>query len=785
MDPKKHKKKRSRGTIGVGNGALFFSSDSSADSAVVPRINVEHVLGMTVEKQKYLVLSMAPAADVGDELCFHVGTKNAADDIMTKVEDCKSTQRARKASVESAPMNAGPTLPPPQRRPAPPTINSTRFVVALYDFEAQVNDELSMREHDQLELVEEESSEWWKVRNAAGANGVVPAAYVRVLDDIHTDASDARATEPPSPVNPVPPNTSRSNSIANNYSISSISKGSSRQSVALPSQVDLHGSKKSARPSRMPNRARVRTWYDRTGQFKVDAEFLGIKNGSFRLHKTNGMVIDVPMEKMSEPDILLVEDELGRSLRPSLSRQQLRRSSQVPDARVRSREPSKSQSRANEDWFEFFLAAGVDVDNCTRYANAFERDMIDEEVLPDLTTDMLRGIGLREGDIIRVRRHIDARIGRRPSRESRSNETERERAMREDEELARRIQLQELDERSSSARRAEREREERQKADELRTKEREVRRRADDHEREEENRKSAARELDEERRRQDERELEIERELERLRRLKSESRPAGVDAETIAEAVKIVRDREREEEEKKKKADPNSELFDKLEKMKPTQTANAVDPFGPRGPLAPVPVNQSLLQPLIPLQGTGQFVPTGGIPGQMTGMPGQMTGMPGQMTGMPGQMTGMPGQITVMGMSGFMPNSAFGQSMTGMAPQPTGMASQPTGMVPQPTGMVPQPTGMAPQSSGSQSIAPQATGSGQFSAANVFQQMKSGSIGKDANAAPQSSTKYDPLRAQPTGFAAGGIIGAPQPQPTGMQMYPGMYPPGYPGMGYY
>ena len=167
-----------------------------------------------------------------------------------------------------------------------------------------------------------------------------------------------------------------------------------------------------------------------------------------------------------------------------------------------------------------------------------------------------------------------------------------------------------------------------------------------------------------------------------------------------------------------------------------------------------------------------------GISGQLTGIPGQITGMPGQLTGIPGQVTGMPGQVT--GMPTFMPNSAFGQSMTGMNPGMQGMgmgmgAGTGTG-----TGMAPQPTGMAPQPSG---VAPQATGSGQYSAANVFQQMKSGSFGKDTNSGPQDSTKYDPLRAQPTGFAAGGIIGAPQP--PGPQMYPGMYPPGYAGMGYF
>ena len=93
----------------------------------------------------------------------------------------------------------------------------------------------------------------------------------------------------------------------------------------------------------------------------------------------------------------------------------------------------------------------------------------------------------------------------------------------------------------------------------------------------------------------------------------------GVSAETIAAAVEIIRRREREEAEERENAAkkderpaaPNSALFDKLEKLKPSPKPSATpsmpDPNAPRGPIAPVPINQRLLQPLLPLQGPGQF----------------------------------------------------------------------------------------------------------------------------------------------------------------------------------
>ena len=49
--------------------------------------------------------------------------------------------------------------------------------------------------------------------------------------------------------------------------------------------------------------AKVRTWTDRSGSFKVDAEFILIKDGKIHLHKVNGVKIAVPVTKMSVEDL--------------------------------------------------------------------------------------------------------------------------------------------------------------------------------------------------------------------------------------------------------------------------------------------------------------------------------------------------------------------------------------------------------------------------------------------------------------------------------------------------
>src|SRR5690349_10635563 len=48
--------------------------------------------------------------------------------------------------------------------------------------------------------------------------------------------------------------------------------------------------------------ATVRKWSDTSGKYKVDAEFLGLKDGKVSLRKTDGNSIEVPLEKLSKAD---------------------------------------------------------------------------------------------------------------------------------------------------------------------------------------------------------------------------------------------------------------------------------------------------------------------------------------------------------------------------------------------------------------------------------------------------------------------------------------------------
>ncbi|KAG1754075.1 uncharacterized protein EDB91DRAFT_1101477 [Suillus paluster] len=88
-----------------------------------------------------------------------------------------------------------------------------------------------------------------------------------------------------------------------------------------------------------------------------------------------------------------------------------------------SAQPKKPQTY----WFEFFLNAGCDIDDCTRYASSFKREKIDEAILPDITKVTL----------FRITKCIQQKFAK-PKKD-----TSQEQLIR-DEELARKLQEEEV-----------------------------------------------------------------------------------------------------------------------------------------------------------------------------------------------------------------------------------------------------------------------------------------------------------------------------------------------------
>ena len=172
--------------------------------------------------------------------------------------------------------------------------------------------------------------------------------------------------------------------------------------------------------------SKMRTWTDRSGSFKVEAEFIGLKDNKIHLHKLNGVKIAVPVVKMAMEDLEYVERVTGVSLDDDKPLADIRRRStqsakdgkrpqaaQAPKsgATIQQVKPPKPEG-PEYDWFDFFLKAGVSPYQCERYAFNFTKDSMDENVLADITPAVLRTLGLKEGDILRVMKYLDTKFGR-------------------------------------------------------------------------------------------------------------------------------------------------------------------------------------------------------------------------------------------------------------------------------------------------------------------------------------------------------------------------------------
>ncbi|KAJ7047396.1 hypothetical protein C8F04DRAFT_1058665 [Mycena alexandri] len=495
------KGKKKKGTLGVGNGAVFFASES--DKTPVQKWQTAHITNITVEKSKHVHIDVGGPNPIN--LHFSVGSKDNADAIVSKLESSKQLS-APSPSSSPAPESSGPpprgSSPPKAVHFAPesPTVipisdeeeeaqpveeeeaeeEEGDMATALYPFNADAEDELSVAEGERLLVLERDGDEWWKCRNSEGREGVVPASYLEGSSGSHaaTREEPEEADEPePEPEEPEAEEEPEDDGAAAREAeeraeaqreraeaqrlakakekeradkerkkleaqqrakaaavsaelerkkrkeakdakeaaaaATSPSPSPTPRSSAEPSKKPESKSRTSMDPAALPPKDRVRTWHDRTGQFRVDAAYLGFSSGKLRLHKTNGVIVEVPAEKMSAEDMKYVEKVEKRSRTASAAAAAAaprRNSDDEPLAVTAAKRASMAApKKPSVDWFDFFLNAGCHHDDCTRYATAFERDKIDESILLDITDATMRSLGLREGDIIRVTKAIDKR----------------------------------------------------------------------------------------------------------------------------------------------------------------------------------------------------------------------------------------------------------------------------------------------------------------------------------------------------------------------------------------
>ena len=64
--------------------------------------------------------------------------------------------------------------------------------------------------------------------------------------------------------------------------------------------------------------AASRTWKSISGRFSTEADLLGLKDGKVQLKKTDGTVIDVPLERLSDADQQYVKERYSEPPPPAI-----------------------------------------------------------------------------------------------------------------------------------------------------------------------------------------------------------------------------------------------------------------------------------------------------------------------------------------------------------------------------------------------------------------------------------------------------------------------------------
>ncbi|KAI9044575.1 cytoskeletal protein-binding protein SLA1 [Aspergillus affinis] len=384
----KRKKKPTTLGINAATGTIFISPEDDGEDQEWTADKLSHY---SIEGKHVFVDMVRPSRSID----FHAGAKDTAREIVSALGEISGAYRAEGLREVIAAGSGG---------------GGQKKGQMVYEFMAQGDDEVTVAQGDDVIILDDtKSEEWWMVRRLKnGKEGVVPSSYVEITG---VTASQSPALD-----------SGLSNVERNRIEESRLAKEALRKSTIEPKDTrspEKRDSRSSHKAKPDPNK--TRHWTDRTKTFTVEAQFIGLQDGKIHLHKMNGVKIAVPITKMSVEDLEFVEKATGVSLDEDKPLSDIRRRSQKIEP-----EPARSSGEAKRagagagasfqqsdyDWFDFFLKAGVGPHQCERYSQNFIKDSMDETILPEITPEVLRTLGLKEGDILRVMRHLDTIFNR-------------------------------------------------------------------------------------------------------------------------------------------------------------------------------------------------------------------------------------------------------------------------------------------------------------------------------------------------------------------------------------
>ncbi|CAM0135863.1 cytoskeletal protein binding protein [Umbelopsis sp. WA50703] len=459
-NPEKKKKKKGKGTLTVGNSMISYESETDKSAP----LQQYHVLDIS----KYLLDNKNVHIEISSEhptvLDFQAASKSEAKAILVKITDSRTAAAKYENSQRPASAHNQPSVTDsvdvPQSFSCEP-----KWGIVLYNFEADGGNEMSVRQHDQVLITDYSSgAEWWHIETSDQRSGIVPSSYLQFHEDYEAalakengqEEADKRQQEEKR----IKAEEERRNleerqrkqqeeEAARRYEETKKAEEINRRREEEvrrrqeeeqrrqeeEQQREIERKKKAERSASrqeltLPNPTKVRWWTDRSGAFRVEAQFLSASGGKYRLHKVNGVKIDVPEDKLCVADVEFVRNLLSKQ-RGEKSNSKSSNNKTTSTSSKASVPPSKTYNQ-DWDWFDWFMMIGIPMQQALIYSSAFKEDKLDDKDLPKLTHKQMKTLGLKENHVRRIERYIENEHVEPPSGDENENEEE-------DEQLARRV----------------------------------------------------------------------------------------------------------------------------------------------------------------------------------------------------------------------------------------------------------------------------------------------------------------------------------------------------------
>jgi hypothetical protein len=96
-----------------------------------------------------------------------------------------STSTSRPGATSALSM---PAPPPPIQSPPPVPQSSDNLHIALYDYNARAEDDLTFKKGENLIVLNQSDGDWWQAQHTiTGRKGFIPSNYVAKVQSIHAE----------------------------------------------------------------------------------------------------------------------------------------------------------------------------------------------------------------------------------------------------------------------------------------------------------------------------------------------------------------------------------------------------------------------------------------------------------------------------------------------------------------------------------------------------------------------------------------------------------------------